>query len=61
MSNLTKTELQNLQRLIEIQKTSYEKLNNYATQVEDAELKQLFKNATQDALNTKQKLMSFLN
>ena len=46
MANLTQVELQNLRHLIGAHETSYQKLNIYASQA---------------ALNTKQKLMSFLN
>ena len=41
--------------------SSYEKLNTYASQAVDPQIKQMFTKSAQDALNTKQKLMSFLN
>ena len=61
MANLTQIELQNLRHLIGAQETSYEKFNTYAAQCVDPQIKQLFTKSAQDSLNTKQKLMSFLN
>ena len=61
MANLTQVELQNLRHLIGSHETSYQKLNTYAAQCVDPQIKQMFAKSAQDALNTKQKLMSFLN
>ena len=61
MPNLSQVELQNLRHFIGSHETSYQKLNAYASQVVDPQLKQMFTKAAQDSLNTKQKLMSFLN
>lgn len=61
MANLTQIELQNLRHLIGGTETSYEKFNAYASQCVDPQIKQLFTKSAQDTLNTKQKLMSFLN
>ena len=61
MANLSQVELQNLRHLIGAHDTSYQKLNTYASQVQDVQIKQMFTKSAQDALNTKQKLMSFLN
>ena len=61
MPNLSQVELQNLKNLIELQDTSYQKLNVYSDQAVDPQIKQIFTKSAQDALNTKQKLMSFLN
>lgn len=61
MVNLTQVELQNLRHLIGTQDTSYQKLNTYAAQCVDPQIKQIFTKAAQDALNTKQKLLTFLN
>ena len=47
--------------LIGAHETSYQKLNTYASQAVDPQIKQIFTKSAQDALNTKQKLMSFLN
>ena len=61
MANLTQVELQNLRHLIGSHETSYQKLNTYSEKCVDPQIKQLFTKSAQDALNTKQKLMSFLN
>ena len=61
MANLTQIELQNLRHLINSSETSYKKLNTYASQAVDPQIKQIFTKSAQDSLNTKQKLMSFLN
>jgi hypothetical protein len=61
MSNLSQTELQHLRHLIGAHETAYQKLNTYASQAVDPQIKQMFTKSAQDALNTKQKLMSFLN
>ncbi len=61
MADLTQVELQNLRHLIGAQDTSYQKLNTYAAQCVDPQIKQMFTKAAQDALNTKQKLLTFLN
>ena len=53
--------MQNLRKLIDEQETTYQKLNNYSKECTDLQIKQLFTKSAQDALNTKQKLMSFLN
>lgn len=61
MTNLSQIELQNLRHLIGAHETNYQKLNTYASQAVDPQIKQIFTKSAQDALNTKQKLMSFLN
>ena len=61
MADLTQVELQHLRHLIGAHETAYEKLNTYATQAQDTQIKQMFAKSAQDALNTKQKLMSFLD
>ena len=61
MPNLNQVELQNLRHLIGSAETSYQKFNSYSSGCNDAQLKQLFTKSAQDTLNTKQKLMSFLN
>ena len=61
MANLSQVELQNLRHLIGAHETSYQKLNTYSAQAVDPQIKQLFSKAAQDSLNTKQKLMGFLN
>ena len=61
MANLNQMELQNLRQLIGAQDTAYQKLNTFSSQAVDPQIKQMFAKSAQDALNTKQKLMSFLN
>lgn len=61
MANLTQIELQNLKHLINLQDISYQKLNTYESQAVDPQIKQIFNKSAQDALNIKQKLMTFLN
>ena len=61
MADLTKIELQNLKHLITAHDTVYQKLNAYANNSVDPQIKQMFTGAAQDSLNTKQKLLTFLN
>ena len=61
MANLTQSELQNLRHLIGAHETSFQKLNTYASQAVDPQIKQIFTKSAQESLNTKEKLMSFLN
>ena len=61
MAEINQVELQNLRHLIGAHDTSYQKLNTYASQAVDPQIKQMFTKSAQEALNTKQKLMSFLN
>ena len=61
MADLTESELQTLRHLIGAHETTYKKLNTYSSQAVDPQIKQMFSKAAQDALNTKQKLMGFLN
>ena len=61
MADLNQLELQHLRHLIGAHETSYNKLNTYSAQAVDPQIKQMFNKAAQDALNTKQKLMGFLN
>lgn len=60
MSTLNQSELQNLRHLIGAHETAYQKLNTFSSQAVDPEIKQIFAKSAQDALNTKQKLMEFL-
>ena len=46
MANLNQVELQNLKHLIGAHETSYQKLNTYASQTVDPEIKQVFTNPT---------------
>ena len=61
MANLTQVELQNLRHLIGTHDTTYQKLNTYASQCVDPGIRRMITKAAQDSLNTKQKLLSFLN
>ena len=61
MADLSQAELQHLRHLIGAHETRYNKLNPYSAQAVDPQIKQMFNKAAQDALNTKQKLMGFLN
>ena len=61
MTQLNKLELQNLRHLIGAHETSYQKLSTYAQQATDPQIKQMFQRSAESALNTKQKLMSFLS
>ncbi len=61
MQDINQAELQNLRHLIGTHETAYQKLNTYSAQAVDPQIKQMFTKSAQDALNTKQKLMSFLN
>lgn len=56
---LTELELQNLRELIGKHETACNKLNAYAQQAQDQQIKQMFQKSAQDAHNTKQKLMTF--
>ncbi|MFV9511430.1 hypothetical protein [Tepidibacillus sp. LV47] len=57
---LTLMELQNLRELISAHDLGYQKLQEYANQVTDPQIKQMLQQSSQSAQNTKQKLMSFL-
>lgn len=57
---LTQMELQNLRHLIGSHETAHQKLNAYAQQATDPQIKQMFQQSAQDAKNTKDQLMSFL-
>ena len=61
MQEITQIELQNLKYLIETNNTKYKKLTYYSNQCVDPQIKQIFTKVAQEALNTKQKLLSFLN
>ena len=61
MENLTQLELLNIKRLVQAHEIFYKKLNTFSTQAVDPQIKEIFNKSAQDALNTKQKLMSLLN
>ena len=60
MGTLNQIELQNLRHFIGAQSNSYAKFTHYADSAVDPQIKQVLNKAAQDALNSKQKLMSFL-
>ena len=60
MPKLNEVELQNVRHLIGAHDTSYQKLNSYAENCTDPQIKQMFQKSAQDALDTKQKLVGFL-
>ena len=61
MPKLNEVELQHVRHLIGEHDMSYQKLSSYAQNCTDPGVKQMFEKSAQDALNTKQKLMGFLN
>lgn len=61
MTQLNQQELQNLRHLIGSHETSAKKLEAYAQQAQDPQIKQMFQKSAQDAKNTKQQLLSFLS
>ncbi len=60
MSSLNQIELQNLRHLIGAHETAYQKMQTYAQESSDPQIKSFFEKSAKDAQNTKQKLMSFL-
>ena len=60
MATLNQSELQNLRHLIGAHETAYQKLNTFSSQAVDPDIKLIFAKSAQDALNTRQKLMEFL-
>ena len=61
MTSLNEVELQNLKHLIEFETINFEKLKNYSDYAVDPQIIQVFNKASQESLNTSQKLISFLN
>ena len=60
MTTLNQIELQHLRHFIMVEENTYKKLMNYSDNAVDPQIKQVFNKAAQDALNSKQKLISFL-
>lgn len=60
MSQLNQLELQNLRHLISNHQMVSTKLNDYAQQCNDQQVKQMFQQAAQSAQTNAQKLMTFL-
>jgi type III secretory pathway component EscR len=61
MSQLNQVELQNLRHLIGAHDTAYQKMQTYAQQCTDPQVKAYFEKSAKDAQATKQQLMSFLS
>lgn len=61
MSQLNQIELQHLRHLIGAHETTHQKLQTYAEQASDLEVKQFFQDGAQEAMKTKQQLMGFLS
>jgi len=60
MNKISELDLQNLRHLIGGYETTHCKMNAYASQANDQEVKQFFQKSAQSAQETKQQLMSFL-
>lgn len=60
MSQLNKLELQNLRHLIGGHDTAFQKMQTYAQQSNDPQVRAYFEKSAQDAQKTKQQLLSFL-
>jgi type III secretory pathway component EscR len=60
MSQLNQVELQNLRHMIGAHETAYQKMQTYAEQSTDPQIKAYFQKSAQDAQNTKQQLLTFL-
>jgi hypothetical protein len=61
MIQLNQLELQNLRHLIGAHETAFQKMQTFSQYAVDPQIKQFFAKSAQDARNTKQKLISFLN
>ncbi len=60
MAEISVLDLQNLRHLISGYDTTHEKMTSYASQAQDAQVKQLFQDAADSAMKNKQDLMKFL-
>ncbi len=60
MSQLNQIELQNLRHIIGEHDTAFQKMQTYAEQSQDPQVKAFFQKSAQDAQSTKQQLMTFL-
>lgn len=60
MAQLNEMELQNLRHFIGSHETATQKLKTYAQQCQDPQIKQMFQQSAQNAENTRQKFLSFL-
>lgn len=60
MSDLNQMELQSLRHLIGAHDNACQKLDYYAQEAKDPQVKSFFEKSVQESQETKQKLMSFL-
>jgi type III secretory pathway component EscR len=60
MSQLNQVELQNLRHIIGAHETAFQKMQTYAEQSTDPQVKAYFQKSAQDAQTTKQQLLTFL-
>lgn len=60
MSEISILDLQNLRHLIGGYDTTHCKMQDYASQAQDTEVKKLFQDAADSAMKNKQDLMKFL-
>ena len=60
MSNISELELQNLRHLIGGFETTHCKLQEYASEAKDPQVKQFFAKGAKSAMENKQQLMKFL-
>ncbi len=61
MSNISELDLQNIRHLIGGFDTTHCKLQAYAQETKDTEIKQFFEKGAKSALENKQQLMKFLS
>ena len=60
MANISELDLQNLRHLIGGFDTTHCKLQEYAKETQDSQIKQFFEKGAQSAMQNKQQLMKFL-
>lgn len=60
MSNISELDLQNLRHLIGGYDTTHCKMQEYAKEATDSQIKQFFEKGAQSAMQNKQQLMKFL-
>ena len=61
MSNISELDLQNLRHLIGGFDTTHCKMQSYAQETTDPQIKQFFEKGAKSAMDNKQQLMKFLN
>lgn len=61
MSNISELDLQNLRHLIGGFDTTHCKMQAYAQEAQDQEIRQFFEKGAKSAMENKQQLMKFLN